>query len=358
MMKTRIVNVVAVLSLFVSFATAQTVLGMLEGRVTDAAGKAVPGATVTLTVEETGQKLDAVTDANGQYHLMLLPPGPARLDVQKTGFGSHGETLTVLTDQKVNLDIHLTPGTRSERVEVSAPVTPLVAESGAVSFVIENRNVTGLPLDGRNFYELSLLLPGVVPAAQGSAGSVRGAFAININGGREDTNNFLLDGVYNNDPKLNGVGTQTPVDAIREFEVLSNSYDASFGRNGAGQVNVVTRSGGNQWHGTAYDFFRNSVLDGANYFAPNGQGTPKDNRNQFGATLGGPIVKGRSFVFVDYEGRRFREGITQVSNVPTLLERQGNFTPSAVAPINPLTGTPFPGNTIRSEERRVGKECR
>jgi hypothetical protein len=349
-MNTRIVNVVVGLCLFLSFASfagAQTVLGTLEGRVSGAGGQAIPGATVTLESEETGQKREAKGGKDGAFQILNVPAGEYSLEATAAGFRPFSaKGVVILIDQTLHLDVTLQVG--SERVEVTAPATPMMADSGAVSFVIEERNVTGLPLDGSNFYELSLLLPGAVPAAQGSAGSVRGAFAMNINGGREDSNNFLLDGVYNNDPKLNGVATQTPVDAIREFEVLTNSYDASFGRNGAGQVNVITRSGGNQWHGTLYDFFRNAVLDGTNYFAPSGQGTPKDNRNQFGAVLGGPIKKDRSFVFMDYEGRRFREGITQVSNVPTVLERQGNFSQSAVQPINPLTGTPFPGNIIPS----------
>ena len=113
-----------------------------------------------------------------------------------------------------------------------------------------------MPLDGRNFYELSLLAPGTAPPSQGSAGSVRGDFAINVNGAREDANNFLLDGVYNGDPKLNGIGVTPPVDAIREFEVLTSTYNASFGRNAGGQINVVLQSGSNQFHGTAYEFFR------------------------------------------------------------------------------------------------------
>ncbi len=346
-MKTRIVNVVAGLCLLFSFADAQSVLSTLEGRVSDPTGRSIAGATVGLTSGETGQKREAKSDANGAFQLADVPAGSYSLTATADGFRRFdARRIVMLVNQTLHLDVKLHVG--GETSEVEAPLVPLMAESGAVSFVIENRNVTGLPLDGRNFYELSLLLPGVVPSAQGSAGSVRGAFAININGGREDANNFLLDGVYNNDPKLNGVGTQTPVDAIREFEVLGNSYDASFGRNGAGQVNVVTQSGGNRWHGTLYDFFRNSALDGTNYFAPSDQNNPKDNRNQFGATLGGPIKKDRSFIFLDYEGRRFREGITQVSNVPTLPERQGNFSQSAVKPINPLSGTPFPGNSIPS----------
>src|SRR6185369_2041765 len=153
-----------------------------------------------------------------------------------------------------------------------------------------------------------LLTPGVVPSAQGSAGSVRGDFAVNVNGGREDSNNFLLDGVYNGDPKLNGFAVTPPVDAVREYEVLSNAYDASFGRNAGAQVNVVLQSGSNRLHGTVYEFLRNSVLDARNYFAPAHESSPKDIRNQFGASLGGPIAKDRTFFFVDYEGRRVREG--------------------------------------------------
>jgi hypothetical protein len=349
-MKTRIVNAVVGLCLlfsFVSFAGAQTVLATLEGRVTDGAGRAIPGATVTITSNETGQQREARGGANGEFEIPNIPAGSYSLNATAKGFRAfNGKNIVMMVDQTLHLDVKLLVG--GDTAAVTAPIAPLMAESGAVSFVIEDRNVTGLPLDGRNFYELALLLPGTAPAAEGSAGSVRGAFAMNVNGGREDSNNFLLDGVYNNDPKLNGVSTQTPVDAIREFEVATNSYDASFGRNAAGQVNVITRSGGNQWHGTLYDFFRNSALDGLNYFAPTGQGTPKDNRNQFGGTLGGPIVKDHSFFFMDYEGRRFREGITQVSNVPTPLERVGNFSQSAIQPINPLTGTPFPGNIIPS----------
>ena len=134
--------------------------------------------------------------------------------------------------------------------------------------MIENRQVTGLPLDGRNFYELSLLVPGAVPPAQGSAGSVRGDFAFSVNGAREDANNFLLDGVYNVDPKLNTFGVRPSVDAIREFEMLTSTYDASFGRNPGAQVNVILNSGSNDFHGSLFEFHRNAALDARNFFAP------------------------------------------------------------------------------------------
>jgi hypothetical protein len=177
-------------------------------------------------------------------------------------------------NQEIRVEVPLLPGKTTEQVTVTATRSLLRPDSSTVGGVIDTRQVQGLPLDGRDFYELSLLLPGVVPAAEGSAASVRGSFAININGAREDANDFLLDGVYNGDPKLNGTAVSPPVDAVREFEVLSSTYDASFGRNGGGQVSVVLRSGGNQFHGTAYEFFRNAVFDARNYFAPSGTPAP------------------------------------------------------------------------------------
>ena len=219
-------------------------------------------------------------------------------------------------------------------------------DSAAMGTLIENRNVTGLPLDGRNFYDLALLVPGVVPAAQGSAGAVLGDIALNINGGREDANNFLLDGIYNGDPKLNTFGITPTVDAVREFEVLTSAFDSTFGRNSGGQVNVVLKSGSNALHGDAYEFFRNGALDARNFFAPSDAAKPQYQRNQFGATLGGPIRKNRTFFFADYEGTRIRDGITQVSNVPTAAERNGDFSNSGIPAINPFTQQPFPGNQI------------
>ena len=176
-------------------------------------------------------------------------------------------------------------------------------------------------------------LPGAAPAAQGSASSLRGDFAFNVNGARDDAQSFVLDGFYNIDPKLNTPGVQPPVDGIREFEVLTSTYDASFGRNAAGQVNVVTHSGTNALRGTVYGFFRSEALDARNYFAPENEAAPDYSRQQFGGSVGGPIVRDRTFFFADYERTRLREGITRISNVPTLAERNGDFSqqPEAAA---------------------------
>ena len=179
------------------------------------------------------------------------------------------------------------------------------------------------------------------------AGSVRGDFAFSVNGAREDSNNFLLDGVYNVDPKLNTFGVRPPVDAIREFETLTSTYDAALGRSAGAQVNVVLKSGTNQLHGSVYEFHRNGALDARNFFAPANEAAPKYIRNQFGFSLGGPLRKDKSFFFTDYEGTRSREGITRVTNVPTLAERAGDFSQSLFgAPIDPFTGQPFAGGRI------------
>ena len=201
-----------------------------------------------------------------------------------------------------------------------------------------------MPLDGRNFLELSLLLPGVVPAAPGSASSVRGDFSFSVSGSREGTNNFLLDGISNVDPKLNTLGIEPPVDAIREFEMLTSTPDASFGRNSGSQVNVVMKSGTNAFHGTVYEFVRNAALDARNYFAPEAETAPQYQRNQFGASLGGPIKTNRTFFFVDYEGTRLLEGVTRVSNVPTSAERSGDFSKSLFTPAHrPVYAATFSG---------------
>ena len=325
----------------------QTHRGSVRGTLTDSAFRPISNVTVKLIQNETNESRITTTGDQGEFTISSLPPGPYRIEVEHTGYKKYARLVTLQVNQELRLDISLDVGPISEELVVTAPETALRKDSSVVGTVIENRQITNLPLDGRNFLELSLLVPGVSPAAQGSANSVRGDFAFSVNGAREDSNSFLLDGVYNIDPKLNSVAVTPPVDAIREFELLTSTYDASFGRNVGGQVNVVLKSGSNSLHGSAYEFFRNAALDARNFFAPADQGDPKYQRNQFGFALGGPIVKNRTFFFVDYEGSRVREGITRVTNVPTLAERNGDFSQSLFAPpINPFTQSPFQGNQI------------
>ena len=346
-MRKTIVFSALVTLLFNCVAIAQTYRGSIRGTVADSSNARIAGAQLEVLNLDTGAIRNAVTNHDGEFVISLLPPGEYQLSTTVAGHRKYTQKLRLEVNQEFRLDVKLQLGALTEEVVVVAPRTPLSQDSAALGTVIENRQISGFPLDGRNFLELSLLAPGTAPAAPGSAGSVRGDFAFNVNGAREDSNNFLLDGVYNVDPKLNTPGVRPPVDAIREFEILTSTYDAAFGRNAGGQVNVVLQSGTNLFHGTAYEFFRNRALDARNFFSPHSEGDPEYQRNQFGFSLGGPIIKNRTFVFGDYEGTRVREGITRVTNVPTIAERNGDFSQSLFArPINPFTQQPFPGGVM------------
>lgn len=325
---------------------AQNLRGLIHGRVSDEAGQPAAGLEVVLTAADTGKERSLAASADGEFRFTQLAPGEYRLEVKRDGRPAAVRTFPLLINQDLRFDLTLPSASRQESIEVRAVREVLRTENAAMGAVIENRQIMGLPLDGRNFFELSLLVPGTLPAAQGSAGSVRGDFSIHVNGSREDSNLFLLDGLYNGDPKLNGFSVNPPVDGIREFEVLTSAYDASFGRNAGSQINVVLKSGSNGLHGTAYHFFRNAALDARNFFAPAGEPKPAYQRNQFGFSLGGPVRRNRTFFFADYEGRRGREGLTRLTRVPTLAERSGDFSRSPRPPINPLAGQPFPGGQI------------
>ena len=325
-------------------AAAQTPRAAVRGVVSDRSGSPVARAVISVTDVSTSSTRSVHADDEGRFVVSLLPPGLHRLRVEARGYRTYEAELPLAVNQQRRADVLLEVGTGNLTVTVPAA---LRSETMAMGTVIEERQVTGLPLDGRNFLELSLLAPGTAPAAQGSAGSVRGEFAFTVSGGQEDANGYQLDGVDNVDPKLNSAAVRPAVDAVREFEVQTATHEAPVGRYAGGHVNVVLKSGSNDFNGTAYSFLRSGAFDARNYFAPRDEPAPDYRRHQSGLSLGGPILRDRLFFFGDYEGTRLTEGITQVTNVPTLAERQGDFSASAFArPVNPLTGTPFPGDRI------------
>ncbi|HEU4769316.1 MAG TPA: TonB-dependent receptor, partial [Pyrinomonadaceae bacterium] len=326
---------------------AQTHRASVRGTIYDPNKAVVPGASITITNVDTRESRTTTSGDDGEYGVSSLLPGRYQIEIERTGFIKQSLPIELLVNEIQRYDVTLNPAGPTSHAPAAESEIFLNKDSASLGTVIENRQVTGLPLDGRNFYELSLLVPGAVPPAQGSAGSVRGDFAFSVNGAREDANNFLLDGVYNIDPKLNTFGVRPSVDAIREFEMLTSTYDASFGRNPGAQVNVVLKSGTNDFHGSLFEFHRNAALDARNFFAPANEPKPKYLRNQFGGAIGGPIIRDRTFFFADYEGTRSREGITRITNVPTAEERVGNFSNSLFGvPTNPFTGMPFDGGVI------------
>lgn len=309
---------------------AQSDTASLAGIARDATGSPVPEAAVSLTNNGTGLSRSQVTDAAGRFLFALMPPGEYTLTVEAPGFRAfrdEGVRLRVALPAQVTVDLAV--GDITESVQVTSSVTPLVTDSVAQGTVISEETVRALPLNGRQFIALALLVPGANPGGRTvQQNSLRlgqtGGFS--ASGGRTNNNAFLLDGAANTDPDYNALNYSPVIDAIGEFQVQTAQVSAKFGRASGAQVNVVSKSGTNQVHGSAWNFLRNRVFD-ARPFNLNQSRLPKYQQNQFGATLGAPIVKNRLFVFGAYEGLRIRQagaGLTTVA-VPTAAQRNGDF---------------------------------
>jgi outer membrane receptor protein involved in Fe transport len=331
--------------------------GSITGTVTDETGAVMPGVTVEVTNVGTNQTRTAVTGSDGYYTVPLLQPGQYSVKGTLAGFKTFlrdGVTVTVESTSRV--DMKLAVGGLEETVSVTADV-PLVETSNAtLGIVVDEKQVVELPLNGRNFTQLGTLLPGVVapPAGLGGAtgeatpggfGATTSGFS--VNGMRNQSNNFLLDGASNNDTFNTGFVLRPPPDAIQEFKILTHSYAAEYGRNAGSVINVVTKSGSNELHGAAWEFNRDDALQARNYFAAADQDKPKLKQNQFGASLGGPVLRNRLFGFGYYEGFRNTSGLTQNFVVLSDAQRAGNFGSTAIR--DPLTGLPFPGNQIPAD---------
>src|SRR5579862_2835249 len=321
--------------LFPMLTSAQTFRGTILGTVTDASGAAVPGATITITNTDTGLIRTTTTSGDGSYTVPELPIGPYSVTISKEGFETsitNGVAVDVAVERRI--DASLKPGTVTQKVEVSAETLPQVeTASDTLGGTFENREILDLPINGRDYTKMLIMVPGAAGEPNGG-GDSPGSFGLfSADGSRGRANNFLLDGTdmndgYRNLPAINqgGVfgtpGTVLPLDAVAELKVLSN-FEAEYGRNSGAVVNIVTQSGTNKLHGTVYEDFRNAVLDARNYFNSAG---PKDafRNNQYGGALGGPIVKDKTFFYLAYEGQREGLAITSLNVVPTLNSSSAN----------------------------------
>jgi hypothetical protein len=329
---------------FIILASAQVNTGAISGYVLDPSGRAIPGASVTLESKTQAFTRTAKTDNAGLYDFDGLAPSDYRLSVSVKGFAPlKVEPVHVEVDQRVHFNLETTLATRGERIVVDARTPALSAETSEIGGVLNQQLINDLPLNERDFLQLAFLLPGIAPPVEGSQLSTRGTFAMHANGGREEDNNFLLDGVDNNDSDTRGYTLQPSVDTIQEFKISTSTYSAEYGTGSAGQVNIVTRSGSNQFHGTLYDYLRNRDLDARNFF--DGTQKPQFIRNQFGGGLGGPVIRNSTFFYANYEGLQQNQGLTQLGTVPTLAVRNGDL--SSVGGANdPFTGMPFPNGVI------------
>ena len=344
--KDVLVLVLAVLS-FVTLeanqSCAQVTGATLSGTVTDPSGAVVPQAQVSVKNTATGVTTSVATDSAGLYTIPNLIAGPYQVTASARGFQTEvrtGVTLTVGAQQVLNLTLRVGQTTQTISVTGQAPAVQLATSS--ISTVVNSTTVRQLPLNGRSWTDLATLQPGVY-AIQAQAtfntGSNRGTKGfgaqISISGQRPQQNNYRLDGIsindYTNGAPGSVLGGNLGVDAIQEFSILTTNYSAEYGRTSGGVVNAITRSGTNQFHGSGYEFLRNSNLDAANFFDNAGNLTkPPFRRNQFGASAGGPIRKGRTFIFGDYEGIRQSKGITFTNTVPSMAARAGKLSTGAV----------------------------
>jgi hypothetical protein len=308
---------------------AQTFRGTILGTVSDSSGAAVPGATVTIKNLDTGLTRTVVTQEDGSYAAPELPIGNYSVSVEKSGFKvGVVNAIKVEVSKDSRVDVTLQPGQLAQTVEVQGEELPMVeSTSNTLGGIVESKIVTSLPVNGRDYQKLIFLVPGVTGSPDQITDSP-GSFGIfSVNGARGRANNFLLDGTdmndgYRNDPAINEAGvfgtpaTILPVEAIAELHVASN-FEAEYGRSAGGVVNVVTKSGTNQIHGSAFEFFRNNALDARNYFDATSLPQNPFHNNQFGGSLGGPIIKEKTFFFIDYEGLREVGSQSTPSCVPT-----------------------------------------
>jgi hypothetical protein len=304
-------------------ALAQVTTGAISGYVLDPSQNAIADAEVVARDNSRGFERRVRADRSGFYAVGELAPSIYQVSASVSGFESAAREVRVEVNSRVRLDLPLAVAGRKESVEVRVAPQRIQTESSELGEVVDQSRIQELPLNRRDFLQLALLAPGVLPAVQSSELSQRGGFAFHANGAREEFNDFLIDGADNNDPYERSWVLQPPVDSIQEFKIATNGYSAEYGRGAGGQINLITRSGENAWHGSAYEYLRNRVFDARNFF--DGSDKPKYIRNQYGGGIGGPIVRNRTFFFANFDGLRERLGLTHLASVPTPEDRAGNL---------------------------------
>jgi len=327
-------------------AHAQANAARIDGTVSDPQSLALPGVKLTLTETRTGLERTITSSASGTYFFAGLPPGNYRLAAELTGFQTQTAILVLEVDQQLRLDLRLDLVRVSQQVEVQSTVPLVHREDAALGEVVNYSMTSELPLNGRQFLELALLVPGVHMSHGAQAGDMSPLYwrpgqdsAISVGGSRPGSNYYLLDGTTNTDPAFNTYVVSLAPDAIREFKVQTLNYSAQYGGGGGGIINVVSMTGTNQFHGTVYEFLRNSMFDAREFTTMDE--LPHFSQNQFGGSLGGPLRRNQTFFFANYEGFRKSQGQSMILSVPKMSERLGDFSDSG--PIyDPATAQPNP----------------
>src|ERR1700756_657650 len=319
-----------------------SITGSISGVVTDASGAVIPGAKVVAIDTQTGIKTSVTTDSKGFFNFPALPVGNYDLEITQTGFRTyHKSGLVIDANAALRADASLTVGTISEKIEVTTDTVHVETESTQMGEVVTGKTMTAVPLNGRAFTDLLALQPGVSPYTSldtGMAGvndrPVDGGLnsgSQSVNGQREAANGFMVNGSNVEEGKTNGAGIIPNLDSISEFRIITNNFDAEYGNYSGGQVNVVTKSGTNAFHGSGFEFLRNTALDAKNYYAQPTDKTPVFRQNQFGGTFGGPLRKDKTFFFLDYQAPRQTQAPTVNVQMPSPANFTGDFSDSAGA---------------------------
>ncbi|HEV2326772.1 MAG TPA: carboxypeptidase regulatory-like domain-containing protein [Terracidiphilus sp.] len=352
--------------MFVVFPTGASAQGggnvAITGTVMDPSGAIIPAAKVTVTEKSTGVSRTAITNGSGQFNISSLPPGTYTVNIKARGFSQSVQTFTLLADQVRDLNVRLQVGSASQQVTVEASTVAVNTVSPVLSHVMEQSRVINLPLNGRNPADLTVLVPGANFAnghgtQQGDTKQIPGAESISVNGARPDQISYNLDGANNQDMLSNTNNPFPFPDALQEFSVQTNNFSVQYGGNAGAVVNVVTKSGTNNWHGDLFEFVRNGAFNARNYFADK---VDPLKRNQFGGVIGGPIHKDKSFIFFGYQGTIIRsQNNASNATIPTPAELKGDFSALCTGGFdgsgnclkgkqiyNPYTGVAFPNNQI------------
>lgn len=344
---TAILTCILILALVPAFGQMNT--GEISGMVKDASNATIANATVEAEEAHTQQKYTTASNDAGEFLIARLPVGEYKLTVTANGFKHAVQSgITIHAGDKLRRVFTLEVGAQTETVIVTGEGGLLQTESAGIKDTIEQERVIDLPLKGRNFIDLTGLAPGVTNPPAGTRGSAlaQTGNSFGILGQRSGHNLYLVDGSSVTDESFNNLVLNPSIDDVQEVNINLTSYDAEFGGKSGGVINVITKSGANRFHGSAFEFVRNNIFDAKNFFVAPTAPTPPFKQNQFGASIGGPIQKDKTFFFADYEGVRIRMSQTQLFSVPAAAERAGNFTGTGITVNNPATGTPFANDTI------------
>ena len=339
---------------------AQSTYGLIVGVALDESKAVVPSATVTVKNEATNIERTVTTGEQGDFRITNLLPGTYTVTVEKPGFKKGTSTgVVVRLNESTRVDFTLQVGEVTQTVDVTVAAPLLETSNSTIGRVVTNEKIVELPLNGRDFTRLTLMLPGASPGVSSGTGFLIGGTPVAVTGNRSDQNNYTLDGVNNNETFFKHYGIRPSLDAIQEFKIQTNITSAEYGEAAGANVNVAIKSGTNDFHGALFEFFRNNVLDARESFSARKQ---QFRWNQFGGTFGGPILKDKTFFFGNYEGFRFRREGNSLTTVPTAAMMRGDFSRNVDGTLAPqiydplttrtvgsvLVRDPFPGNIVPS----------